>query len=180
MSVKVSVYIATSLDGFIARKNGDIDWLSGGEDSEDYGYAEFMSTVDFIVMGRNTYEKVLTFGGWPYQKKVIVLTGRDLLVPANLTEKVERLHFSPAELIGELQSRDIRQIYLDGGVTIQRFLRAGLVDEMTITTIPILIGEGLPLFGALDKDISVELLRSQSFTNGFVQNKYRVLKPQVV
>ena len=180
MSVKVSVYIATSLDGFIARKNGDIDWLSGGEGSEDYGYAEFMSTVDFIVMGRNTYEKVLTFGGWPYQKKVIVLTGRDLPVPPDLTEKVERLHLSPAELIGELQSRDIRQIYLDGGVTIQRFLRAGLVDEMTITTIPILIGGGLPLFGALDKDVRVELLRSQSFSNGFVQNKYRVLKPQAV
>lgn len=180
MSVKVSVYIATSLDGFIARKNGDIDWLSGGEGSEDYGYAEFMSTVDCIVMGRNTYEKVQTFGGWPYQKKVIVLTSRDLPVPADLTEKVERLHLSPAELIGELQSRDIRQIYLDGGVTIQRFLQAGLVDEITITIIPILIGEGLPLFGALDKDVKIELLRSQSFNNGFVQNKYRVLKPQAV
>ena len=180
MSVKVSVYIATSLDGFIARKNGDIDWLSGGEGSEDYGYAEFMSTVDFIVMGRNTYEKVLTFGGWPYQKKVIVLTIRDLPVPADLAEKVERLHLSPVELIGELQSRGIRQIYLDGGVTIQRFLRAGLVDEMTITTIPILIGGGLPLFGALDQDVKVELISSQSFNNGFVQNKYRVLKPQVV
>ena len=69
MSVKVSVYIASSLDGFIARKNGDIDWLSGGESSEDYGYAEFMSTVDCIVIGRNTYEKVLTFGGWPMRKK---------------------------------------------------------------------------------------------------------------
>ena len=176
MSVKVSVYIATSLDGFIARKNGGIDWLKGGEDGEDYGYAEFMFTVDVIVMGRNTYEKVLTFGGWPYQKKVIVLTSRGLLVPAGLKEKVEVLHLSPGELIGELRSRDIRQIYLDGGVTIQRFLQAGLVDEMTITTIPILIGGGLPLFGTLDKDVEVELLKSQSFNNGFVQNKYRVLK----
>ena len=180
MNVRVSVYIATSLDGFIARKNGDIDWLSGGEGGEDYGYAEFMSTVDVIVMGRNTYEKVLSFGGWPYQKKVIVLTSRDLPVPADLPDKIERLHLSPGELIGELQSRDIRQIYLDGGVTLQRFLRAGLVDEMTITTIPVLIGEGLPLFGALDRDVRVELLRSQSFKNGFVQNKYRVLKPQAV
>jgi dihydrofolate reductase len=180
MNFKVSVYIATSLDGFIARKNGDIDWLSGGEGGEDYGYAEFMSTVDVIVMGSNTYEKVLTFGGWPYQKKVIVLTSRDLRVPADLAEKVETLHLSPVELIAELQSRDIRQIYLDGGVTIQRFLRAGLVDEMTITTIPVLIGGGLPLFGALDRDVRVELLRSQSFNNGFVQNKYKVLKPQAV
>lgn len=180
MSVKVSVYIATSLDGFIARKNGDIDWLSGGEGSEDYGYAEFISTVDVIVMGRNTYEKVLTFGGWLYPKKVIVLTSRDLPIAAVLKEKVETLQLSPGDLIGELQSRGIRQIYLDGGVTIQRFLRAGLVDEMTITTIPVLIGEGLPLFGALDRDVHVELLQSQSFKNGFVQNKYRVLKPQAV
>jgi dihydrofolate reductase len=180
MNVKVSVYIATSLDGFIARKNGDIDWLSGGEGGEDYGYAEFMSTVDVIVMGRNTYEKVLSFGGWPYQKKVIVLTSQNLPVPADLKEKVETMHRTPLELIDKMQSLDIRQIYLDGGVTIQRFLRAGLVDEMTITTIPVLIGGGLSLFGALDEDVKVELLRSQSFKNGFVQNEYRVLKPQAV
>jgi dihydrofolate reductase len=174
MTVKVSVYIATSLDGFIARKDGQIDWLSGGEGGEDYGYAAFMSTIDYIVMGRNTYEKVLTFGGWPYEKKVIVLTSRGLSLPPGLAEKVETLHFAPRELISELERRSARHIYLDGGLTIQRFLREGLIDEMTITTIPILIGEGLPLFGALDSDVKVELLRSESFKNGFVQNKYKV------
>lgn len=174
MNVKVSVYIAASLDGFIARKNGDIDWLTGGEGGEDYGYAEFMSDIDHIVMGRNTFEKVLTFGGWHYDKKVIVLTSRDLTIPPNLTGKVEALHLSPRSLLHELELRGARHIYLDGGVTIQRFLREGLADEMTITTIPILIGEGLPLFGPLAGDVKLELLASRSFTNGFVQNVYRV------
>jgi dihydrofolate reductase len=175
MSLKVSVYIATSLDGFIARKNGEIDWLTGGESGEDYGYAEFMSTVDHIVMGRNTFEKVLTFGGWPYEKKVTVLTSRDLSVTSKLANKVETLHSSPRELVRELEERGVRHIYLDGGVTIQRFLREGLIDEMTITTISILLGEGLPLFGKLEKDVKLELVKSESFNNGFVQNKYKVL-----
>jgi dihydrofolate reductase len=156
VTIKVSVYIATSLDGFIARRNGEIDWLGGGEGGEDYGYAEFMSTVDQIVMGRNTYEKVLTFGGWPYEKKVIVLTSRDLVIPPELS--------------------GVNHIYLDGGATIQRFLREGLVDEMTITAIPVLIGEGLPLFGPLHEDIKLELLASRSFSNGFVQNRYRIAR----
>lgn len=173
VTVKVSVYIATSLDGFIARTNGDIDWLTGGEGGEDYGYAKFMSDIDHIVMGRNTYEKVLTFGGWPYAKKVIVLTSRDLAVSPELSDKVEALNLSPRELVNEMDMRGAKHIYLDGGVTIQRFLREGLVDEMTITTIPILIGEGLSLFGKLENDIKLELIKSESFKNGFVQNKFR-------
>jgi dihydrofolate reductase len=174
--MKISVYIATSLDGFIARKNGGLDWLPPGNDGgEDYGYAEFMSTVDHIVMGRNTFEKVLTFGEWSYNKKVIVLTSRDLTLPSELADKVETLHLSPRELIHEMDIRGTKGIYLDGGVTIQRFLREGLVDEMTITTIPILIGEGLPLFGSVSKDIKLELINSKSFKNGFVQSCYKIL-----
>ena len=177
MTIKISVYIATSADGFIARKNGDIDWLPPGSDGgEDYDYAEFMSTVDHIVMGRNTFEKVLTFGAWSYDKKVIVLTSRDLTLPPKLADKVEPLHLSPRELIHEMNIRGAKGIYLDGGVTIQRFLHEGLVDEMTITIIPILIGEGLPLFGAVAKDIKLELVNSTAFGNGFVQNKYTVYK----
>ena len=175
MTVKISVYIAASLDGFIARKNGDLDWLPPGEqDGEDFGYAEFMSTVDYVVMGRNTFEKVITFGGWNYDKKVIVLTSRDLAIPPDLTDKVEALHLSPRELVREMGRRGANHIYLDGGVTIQRFLRESLVDEMIITTIPILLGEGLPLFGKLEKDIKLELVKSQSFENGFVQSKYKI------
>jgi dihydrofolate reductase len=176
MTVKVSAYIAVSLDGFIARKNGDLDWLPAGEEGgEDFGYAEFMSTIDHVVMGRNTFEKVLTLGRWRYDKKVIVLTSRDLTIPLELDDKVEALHLSPRELVQEMEERGAKHIYLDGGVTIQRFLRESLVDEMTITTIPILLGEGLPLFGKLEKDVMLELVKSQSFKNGFVQNKYKFL-----
>jgi len=176
MSVKVSVYIAASLDGFIARKNGDLDWLpAGNEGGKDFGYAEFMSTIDHVVMGRNTFEKVLTFGGWFYDKKVIVLTSKDLTIPPELADKVESMNLSPRELIHKMERRGAKHIYLDGGVTIQRFLRDSLVDEMTITTIPILLGDGLPLFGKLEKDIKLELVKSESFKNGFVQNKYKVL-----
>ena len=175
MTVKISVYIAVSLDGFIARKNGDLDWLPAGDvGGEDFGYGEFMSTVDYIVMGRNTFEKVLTFGGWHYDKKVIVLTSRDLTIPSELADKAEVLHLSPRELIHEMERRGAKNTYLDGGVTIQRFLRESLVDEMIITTIPILLGEGLPLFGKLDNDVKLELVKSESFKNGFVQNKYKV------
>jgi dihydrofolate reductase len=176
MALKISVYIAASLDGFIARKNGNIDWLPPGNDgSEDYGYAEFMSTMDHIVMGRNSFEKALTFNEWPYDKKVIVLTSRNLPLPPKLVDKVEAHHLSPIELIHEMNIRGAAGIYLDGGITIQRFLREGLVDEMTITIIPILIGNGLPLFGPLEKDVNLELIKSQSFKNGFVQNKYKVM-----
>ena len=176
MTIKVSVYIATSLDGFIARKNGDIDWLGAGEGSEDYGYAEFMSTVDHVVMGRNTYEKVLSFGGWHYEKKVVVLTSREMIIPPELEDKVEILNLPPHALLDDLELCGARHIYLDVGVTIQRFNREGLVDEMTITTIPIMIGEGLPLFGTLDRDVKLGLIKSQSFENGFVQNKYRYVQ----
>ncbi|MBM3179692.1 MAG: dihydrofolate reductase [Chloroflexi bacterium] len=176
MTVKVSVYIAASLDGFIARKNGDLDWLPAGEEGgKDFGYAEFMSTIDHVVMGRNTFEKVLTFGEWHYDKKVIVLTSRALTLPPELADKVEALRLSPRELVHEMEGRGVNHIYLDGGVTIQRFLRESLVDEMTITTIPILLGEGLSLFGKLEKDVKLKLVKSQSFKNGFVQNKYKIL-----
>ncbi len=175
MTVKKLVYIACSLDGFIARKNGSLDWLPMGEEGgEDYGYAGFMSTIDHVVMGRNTFDKVLTFGAWHYDKKVIVLTSRALILPFELADKVEVLNLPPRELVNELANRGAKHVYIDGGVTIQRFLRDTLVDEMTITTIPVLLGEGLPLFGPLNKDVKLELLTSESFKNGFVQNKYRV------
>lgn len=176
MSPKISVYIAVSLDGFIARKDGGLDWLPPGSDGdEDFGYAEFISSIDFIVMGRNTFEKVLTFGNWPYTKKVIVLTSQNSTLPPELADKVETLHLPPRELVHQMEIRGAKGIYLDGGITIQRFLREGLVDEITITTIPILIGEGLPLFGSLKKDIKLELINSSSFKNGFVQTKYKIL-----
>lgn len=178
MAVKISVFIATSLDGFIARKNGDIDWLPDpGNSSEDYGYKEFISSVDLLVMGRHTYEKVLTFGSWPYpDKKVIVLSSGHPHLPKELEDKVEVLNLTPRELINTLTDKGFRHVYLDGGRTIQRFLKEGFVDEMTITTIPVLIGEGLSLFSSLQQDIQFQLMESKHFDNGLVQSKYRAVR----
>jgi dihydrofolate reductase len=175
MTPKISVYIAASLDGFIARKNGEIDFLTAaGEGGEDYGYVEFISSVDLLVMGSHTYEKALSFTSWPYSdKKVIVLSSRGLVLPKELKDKVEVLNRSPRDLVDALTRRSIQHVYLDGGRTIQLFLKEGLVDEMTITIIPVLIGEGLPLFGRLVQDLKFQLIGSKSFKNGFVQNKYR-------
>ena len=163
------------MDGFIARKNGDIDWLNtAGENGEDHGYREFISSIDLLVMGRHTYEKVLTFDSWPFKdKKVIVLSTGSPHLPEELSDKVQVLNQSPRDLLNTLSGYGVKHIYLDGGKTIQQFLKEGLVDEMTITTIPILIGEGLPLFGSLDQDMKFQLISSKYFKNGFVQSKYR-------
>jgi dihydrofolate reductase len=178
MTIKISVYIATSLDGFIARKNGDIDWLPAADDSgEDYGYKEFISSIDLLVMGRHTYEKVLTFETWPYlDKKVIVLSSGNPRLPKERADKVEVLNQTPRDLLKTLTGKGARHVYLDGGKTIQLFLKEGLVDELTITTIPVLIGEGLSLFGPLNQDIKFQLTDSKYFKNGFVQSKYRADK----
>ncbi|REL24027.1 dihydrofolate reductase [Rhodohalobacter sp. SW132] len=179
---KISVYIATSLDGFIARENGDIDWLHNSghgeaEKEEDFGYETFMSTVDALVMGRNTYEKVLSFGGeWSYgEKPVFVLTTKGIEIPDRISKTVSSLSGSPQEIARKLKEFGHSHLYLDGGLTIQKFLVAGLVDELTITKIPILIGSGIPLFGPLSEDIRLKHLETSSWNNGFVQSTYKVL-----
>jgi dihydrofolate reductase len=176
MAIKISVYIATSLDGFIARLNGGIDWLPPtGDAGEDYGYGKFISSVDHLVMGRHTYEKALTFNEWPYKNnKVIVLSSSNPRVPSGLADRVEVLNQSPHDLIKMLSGKGAHNVYLDGGGTIQRFLKEGLIDEITITTVPILIGDGLPLFGTLKHDMNFQLMESRSFKNGLVQSKYRL------
>ena len=178
--MKMSVYIATSLDGFIARENGDLDWLPGSEgqsDSEDYGYQQFMDSVDILVMGRNTYEMVLSFGQWPYgEKRVIILSSQEIEIPANLAGTVESRSSSPEKLVDELRNVSAQHLYIDGGKTIQGFLNAGLIDEMIITRIPVLIGSGIPLFGALNQDQKLRHIETSSFANGLVQSKYEVLK----
>ena len=178
-NMKVSVYIATSLDGFIARENGDLDWLPGSdgqESNEDNGFQEFLDSVDALVMGRNTYDMVMSFGQWPYgNKKVIVLTSRPIEIPNELSETVQSQSISPTELVKQLSEQGIKHIYVDGGGTIQSFLKAGLVQQITVTRIPVLIGSGIPLFGILDKDKNLKHIETQSFSNGFVQSRYEVL-----
>ncbi|MBM3111386.1 dihydrofolate reductase family protein [Pseudomonas arcuscaelestis] len=173
MTLKASVYIATSLDGFIARESGELDWLMvATTSSDDHGYAAYMASVDTLVMGRNTYEKDLTFGEWPYpHKRVVVLSSTLGAAPG-----VE-VHPGPiADLVEHLRDTGAKSLYLDGGQVVQSFLREGRVDELTITRIPVLLGNGIPLFGALSKDVALQHMRSTTFENGFVQSTYRVIK----
>ncbi|WP_299406523.1 dihydrofolate reductase family protein [Acaryochloris sp. IP29b_bin.148] len=179
MSTKVSVFIATSLDGFIARKDGDIDWLNDANatvpEGEDCGYQSFIASVDVLIMGRKTYEQVLSFGPWPYgQIRVIVMSRSPIQFPVELPACVTHSAEMPRMLYDRLVNEGVQHLYIDGGVTIQRFFAAGLIDELTITVIPILLGEGTPLFGPLERDISLTLIRSRSYDFGFIQLQYAV------
>lgn len=175
---KASVFIATSLDGFIAREDGGIDWLpTDSEGGEDYGYNSFIETIDAIVMGRNTYELVLTFDEWYYGEiPLFVLTTKGVDIPARLSKTVSQMSGNPNEIVQKLAEKGYHNLYVDGGKTILGFLNAGLIDEMTITTIPVLIGSGIALFGSTDHDIHLEHIENNSFPNGLVQHKYRVKK----
>lgn len=169
-----SVFIATSLDGFIARQDDALDWLpaNGGE---EHGYSEFITTVDAIVMGHRTYEKVLTFGAWPYGKKqVIVLSTNPSGVAVPEGAVCEAMAGTPSEIVTRLSERGLAHLYIDGGVTIQRFLEAGLIQRLILTRIPVLLGSGLPLFGPLSRDIRLEHVGTRSFASGLVQSEYRI------
>jgi dihydrofolate reductase len=179
VDIKASVFVATSLDGFIARKDGNLDWLvnAGEQGSEDYGFQAFMDSVDVLVMGRHSYEKVVTFGAWPYgEKPVVVLSSRTVEVPAALQKTVSASSETPRELVERLSAQGASHLYVDGGITIQRFLDADLIDEITITRIPVLIGEGIPLFGRLAKDVSLVHRSTRVFDNGYVQSTYGVAR----
>ena len=173
LAVRASVFVGTSLDGFIARINGDFDFLfpSG---NEPHGYDEFMATVDALVMGRNTYEKVLTLSEWPYgEKPVFVLSTRPLLtVPDGVV--VERLAGTPAEILSRLEARGVGHVYVDGGITVQDFLKAGLIQRLIITRVPVLIGAGIPLFGVIPHDIMLRHIGTRQYASGLVQSEYEV------
>ncbi len=175
----ISAYIATSLDGFIARPDGGLDWLPKPvEGGEDYGYNRFFASIDAVVMGRNTFDTVLSFGEWAYgNKRFFVLSSQPLQqLPDFVPVVVERRACLPAELADELRELGIQCVYVDGGKTIQSFLRAGLLDEITITTIPVLIGQGIPLFRSLEADVKLKLIESRAFEDGLVQNHYAVVR----
>ena len=171
--MKASVFIGTSVDGFIARANGDLDFLPPGG-GEPHGYEEFMATVDALVIGRKTYETVLNFDRWPYAgKRVVVLSSRPL-PPAPPEAVVEHMSGTPAEIVARLASRGIGHIYVDGGITIQRFLRAGLIQRLIITRVPVLIGAGIPLFGDVPVDIALTHVATRHYVSGLVQSEYVV------
>ena len=178
-----SAFLGTSLDGFIARKDGGIDFLeaAGGgataeEGAEDFGYAVFIARIDALVMGRASFEKVLTFDAWPYERPVFVLTHRPLDVPGRLAGKVEAMSGAPGEVVAALETRGLVRLYIDGGKTVQSFLDAGLLDEITVTRLPVLIGEGIPLFGPLRKDVHLRHVATRAFPGGLVQSTYEIAR----
>lgn len=174
--MKISVFVGTSVDGFIARPNGGLDWLPTGG-GEPHGYDEFMATVDTMVIGRQTFETVLGFEAWPYgEKRVVVLSSRplDLSVATARGGIVEQMGGSPLEVASSLASRGAQHLYVDGGVTIQRFLRAKLIGRLVITRVPVLIGEGIPLFGSLPQDVRLRHVMTRSYASGLVQSEYEV------
>lgn len=179
MTLKLSVFIATSLDGYIARPDGGIDWLNQANaavpEGEDCGFAGFMATVDVLVMGRNTFEQVLGFGEWPYgATRVVVLSRKGVEIPVELADRVSTSAEEPAQLVARLAAEGARNFYIDGGKTIQAFLVAGLINELTITTIPVLLGEGVPLFGPLESDVDLTHVATNAYPFGFVQSRYRI------
>jgi dihydrofolate reductase len=171
--VKASVFVGTSLDGFIARPDGRLDFLP--EDAEPHGYEEFMATVDAMVIGRNTFDVVLTFDAWPYGAKPVFVLSTRPLAPAPAGAVVERLSGDPAQIVSDLAARGIGHIYVDGGLTIQRFLRAGLVQRLIVTRVAVLIGEGIPLFGNLGRDIRLTHVGTRQYASGLVQSEYVVV-----
>ncbi|MCB0767906.1 MAG: dihydrofolate reductase [Flavobacteriales bacterium] len=176
MTSTCSVFCGVSLDGFIARPDGSLDFLEGDGSAEmgDHGYDAFMAGMDAIVMGRNTYEVVLTFGSWPFTKPVVVLSSRavDLGVARERGASVEVMHGEPQELAAALAAKGLFKLYIDGGQTVQRFQRAGLIDRLILTQLPVLIGQGIPLFGPLERDIRLKLVSSRTFPGGLVQSEY--------
>jgi dihydrofolate reductase len=170
----LSVFVGTSVDGFIARLNGDLDFLPEGG-GEPHGYNKFIASVDAIVIGRKTFEKVLSFEAWPYgDKRVVILSSRPLDLSAAVGGVVEQMAGPPVEIASQLAARGAHHLYIDGGITIQRFLRAGLIQRLIITRVPVLIGEGIPLFGTLPRDIRLRHVATRNYASGLVQSEYQV------
>jgi dihydrofolate reductase len=169
------IFVGTSLDGYIARADGSIDWLIGSPSAkEDYGYDRFIATIDGIAMGRKTYESVIGLGDWSYPRPVLVVsrTMTDADLRADLTGRVEVTSLTPQGILEEAERRGWKRIYVDGGKLIQSFLREGLITDMTLSALPILIGSGTPLFGPLNGDMAFKHTGTDTFPSGMVQSRY--------
>jgi dihydrofolate reductase len=170
--VKISVFCGVSVDGFLARPYHSLDFLDAGE-QEPHGFEEFFSSVDVVVIGRKTFEVVLTFGEWYYGKKpVVVLSSGQLNFSSVKGGVVEQMSSEPAEIVARLKDRGFKHAYVDGGITIQRFIAARLVDRMVITRVPLLIGAGIPLFGPVPRDISLRHVATRCYKGDLVQSEY--------
>ncbi|MEH6745288.1 MAG: dihydrofolate reductase family protein [Maribacter arcticus] len=176
MSIKNSVFIARSLDGYIADKNGGIDWLHSipNPDNDDMGYVEFNKEIDALVMGRTTFETVLGFDvDWPYNKPVFVLSNTLKEIPEALKNKAFLVKGKLTEILVEIHEKGFNRLYVDGGTTIRNFLKEDLIDEMVITTIPVLLGGGSSLFAELPNELKFELIGTKTYLNQITQNHYK-------
>ncbi len=175
MEIRNSVFIATSLDGYIADKNGGIDWLHSipNPDNIDMGYGEFISQIDALVMGRTTFETVCGFDmDWPYQKPVFVLSNTLTEIPEKFKFKAHLVKGTLKEILEQIHRKGFYRLYIDGGATIQNFLKEDLIDDMIITIIPILLGGGSPLFSEFSNQLNFECIDSKIFLDKIVQNHF--------
>jgi len=182
----ISVYIATSLDGYIARSDGSLDWLPGAENEnsseshyEDYGFYEFLDSVDALLLGRKTWDTIAAFpdAPWPYGSKPVYICSKNLQpndLPQFVQSPVSIIHGTAQQIADRLKAKGVKHLYIDGGKIIDQFIQANLIDFITITQVPVLIGSGIPLFPTLTYDINLKLLDSKSFRSGFVQSKYLI------
>jgi dihydrofolate reductase len=171
--MQLSVFCGVSVDGFLARTNHALDFLDAGG-AEPHGYEEFFSSVDVLVIGRKTFEVVLAFDKWPYGKKpVVVLSRRPLDFSTIKDGVVEQMAGGPSEIVTQLKARGFKHAYIDGGITIQRFLNAGLIDRLVVTRVPVLIGDGIPLFGPVSRDIILHHVATRTYPGGLVQSEYK-------
>src|SRR4029079_3491326 len=172
--MKAFVYIGTSLDGFIARTNGDIEWLGQyANDEAIQAYEEFISKIDAVVIGRGTFDKVLTFPSWPYEKKVFVLSNTLKKLPTIVENKAILLSLSPADTLKKLSQEGYTNVYVDGGLVIQNFLKADLIDELIISKVPIIIGSGIPLFAEVKQDLLFQHVKTEVQSNELVRSYYK-------
>lgn len=176
MDNKNKVFIATSLDGYIADKNGGLDWLQSipNPNNDDMGYVEFTNGIDALVMGRTTFETVIGFDvPWPYNKPVFVLSNKLNEIPESHKEKAFLIKGTLMEILDQIHKKGFHKLYIDGGTTIRNFLKEDLIDEMVLTTIPVLLGGGSSLFTELPNELNFELIETKRYLNQITQNHYK-------
>ncbi|MCY4044790.1 MAG: dihydrofolate reductase family protein [Cellvibrionales bacterium] len=173
----LSVYIGTSVDGFIATKEGSVDWLMAQEEAapdEDLGFERFLDSCDCMIMGRKTLDQVVSFGEWVYEGKRVIVLSNTLKTPPDLVKDKLKIYSGELDLLlDQLEDEGIKRIYVDGGKTIQAFLNMQRITDLTLTRVPLLLGDGIPLFANVDEQIRLEHISTQTFSNGFVQSMYR-------
>jgi len=171
-----TVYIAQSLDGYIADIDGNIDWLQAipNPENSDFGWVEFLARIDAVVMGKNTFEKILSFEcPWAYPLPVFVLSTSMKSIPAGYENKIELISATPREVIKFIEAKGYKNLYIDGGVTIQSFLKEDMIDELIITTLPILLGDGYSLFGKLDIQLQFKHVKTEILLGEMIKSTYK-------